>query len=62
MAELRCFNCDSDDLHRGLVLTDERGDMPVVLAVWCDEACLGEWLVKSALEAMMKRMMAPSVN
>ena len=23
MAELRCFNCDSDELHRGLVLTDE---------------------------------------
>ena len=62
MAELRCLNCDNLDLHGGLVLTDERGDMPVVLAVWCDEACMGEWLVKNALEVMMKRMMAPSAN
>ena len=62
MAELHCLNCDNLDLRGGLVLTDERGNMPVVLAAWCDEACMGEWLVKNALEAMMKRMMAPSAN
>jgi len=62
MAKLRCLNCDNLDLCGGLVLTDERGDMPVVLAAWCDEACMGEWLVKNALGAMMKRMMAPSAN
>ena len=62
MAELRCLNCDSGGLQGGLVLTDERADVPVVLAAWCDEACMGEWLVKNALEAMMKRMMTPSAN
>ena len=62
MAELRCLNCNNLDLRGGLVLTDERREAPVVLAAWCDEACMGEWLVKNALEAMMKRMMAPSAN
>ena len=62
MAKLRCLNCNNLDLRGGLVLTDERGGTPVVLAAWCDEACMGEWLVKNALEAMMKRMMTPSAN
>jgi hypothetical protein len=45
-----------------LVLTDEREQIPLALGAWCDEKCLGEWLVKQAIDTMMKRMMKPSVN
>jgi len=68
MNDLRCLCCDrelSEDTlgsHHALVLTDERGQASEVLGAWCDEKCLGEWLVKSALEAMLKRMMQPSSN
>jgi hypothetical protein len=68
MEDLRCLCCDrelpEDNLssRNALVLTDERGQVSEVLGAWCDEKCLGEWLVKSALDAMMKRMMRPSAN
>ena len=68
MDEFRCLMChqelpeDSLGRHGALVLTDERVQIPAVLGVWCDEKCLGEWLVKTALDAMMKRMMSPSAN
>ncbi len=66
--ELRCLMCNGelseDNFGRrgALVLTDERQQIPTVLGVWCDEMCMGEWLVKHALDAMMKRMMRPSAN
>jgi hypothetical protein len=68
MDGLRCLSCDKelpDDnlLNRSaLVLTDERQPIPAVLGTWCDEKCLGEWLTKAALSAMMRRMMRPSAN
>jgi len=68
MEELRCFNCNeglSEDnfcRRNALILTDEREQSPATLGAWCDEKCLGEWLVKNALDAMMKRMMHPSKN
>ncbi len=68
MDELNCLLCDKellpDNLGRrdALVLTDERGQVSEVLGAWCDEKCLGEWLVKNAIDAMMKRMMSPSNN
>lgn len=68
MGEFRCLMCDQDlpedNLGRrnALVLSDEREQIPVVLGAWCDEKCMGEWLVKTALDAMMKRMMSPSSN
>jgi hypothetical protein len=68
MEELHCLNCNQelpeDNFMKrdALVLTDERQQAPVVLGAWCDEKCLGEWLVKQALDAMMKRMMSPSAN
>ena len=68
MDELRCLMCDEELLEdnfgrrNALVLTDERQQSPIVLGAWCDEKCLGEWLVKNALDAMMKRMMIPSAN
>lgn len=66
--ELRCLMCNEelpeDNLggRNALVLTDEREQIPVVLGAWYDEKCMGEWLVKNALDAMMKRMMTPSAN
>ena len=42
-----------------LVLTDERGQVSEILGAWCGEKCMGECLVKNALDAMMKRMMSP---
>jgi len=68
MDELRCLMCDEelpeDNFGRrnALVLTDEREQIPAVLGAWCNEKCLGEWLVKQALDAMMRRMMRPSAN
>ena len=68
MEELHCLNCDQelpeDNFGRrtALVLADERQQIPAALGAWCDEKCLGEWLVKQALDAMMKRMMSPSAN
>jgi len=68
MEELHCLNCsaelpgDNFCQRSALVLTDEREQVPAVLGAWCDEKCLGEWLVKQALDAMMKRMMSPSSN
>jgi hypothetical protein len=68
MKELHCLNCNEelseDNFGRCncLVLTDERQQVPLALGAWCDEKCLGEWLVKQALDAMMKRMMSPSAN
>ncbi len=68
MNELHCLMChqelseDSFGRRNALVLTDEREPAPVALGAWCDEACMGEWLVKHALDAMMKRMMRPSAN
>lgn len=68
MEDLRCLCCDRElpednfSSRHALVLTDERGQVSEVLGAWCDEKCLGEWLVKSALDAMMKRMMRPSAN
>jgi len=68
MDELYCLMCDEelpeDNFGRrnALVLTDEREQIPLVLGVWCDEKYLGEWLVKRALDVMMKRMMRPSSN
>ena len=68
MEELHCLNCNQelseDNLGRrnALVLTDEREQIPLALGAWCDEKCLGEWLVKQALDAMMKRLMRPSAN
>ena len=68
MGELRCLLCDKElpednsGRHSALVLSDEREQVPAVLGAWCDEKCLGEWLVKNALDAMMKRMMTPSAN
>ena len=68
MEELHCLNCsqelpeDNFGRRRALVLTDERQQIPVALGAWCDEKCMGEWLVKSALDAMMRRMMSPTVN
>ena len=68
MDELRCPMCneelpeDNFGRRNALVLTDEREQIPVVLAAWCDEKCMGEWLVKSALDAMMHRMMKPTSN
>ena len=68
MDELYCLNCNAelpeDNFYRrhGLILTDERGQFSEVLGAWCDEKCLGEWLVKNALDAMMKRMLFPSAN
>ena len=66
--ELHCLMCEKelpeDNFCRrnALVLTDEREQIPVVLGAWCNEKCMGEWLVKTALDAMMKRMMSPSTN
>ena len=66
--ELHCLMCKEelaeDNLGRrdALVLTDEREQIPLTLGAWCNEACMGEWLVKHALDAMMKRMMRPSTN
>ncbi len=68
MDELRCLMCNDklseDNFGRrgALVLTDERQKIPAVLGAWCDERCMGEWLVKTALDAMMQRMMSPSAN
>jgi len=68
MEELHCRNCNQelpeDNFMKrdALVLTDERQQVPLALGAWCDEKCLGEWLVKQALDAMMKRMMSPSAN
>lgn len=68
MNRLHCLMCDEelseDNFGRrnALILTDEREQTPAVLGAWCDEKCLGEWLVKTALDAMMKRMMRPSAN
>jgi len=68
MPELHCLMCneelpgDNFGRRNALVLTDEREQIPVVLGAWCNEKCMGEWLVKSALDAMMKRMMSPSAN
>jgi len=68
MDEFHCLMCDvempEDDFGRRnvLVLTDEREQIPAVLGAWCNEKCMGEWLVKTALDAMMKRMMSPSTN
>jgi len=68
MDELHCLMCnqelpeDNFGRRNALVLTDEREQIPVTLGAWCDEACMGEWLVKHALDAMMKRMMRPSTN
>jgi hypothetical protein len=68
MDELHCLMCneelpeDNFGRRNALVLTDEREQVPLVLGAWCDEKCLGEWLVKQALDAMMKRMMRPSSN
>ena len=68
MDEVRCLMCneelpeDNFGRRNALVLTDERREIPAVLGAWCDEACMGEWLVKQALNAMMKRMMRPSAN
>jgi len=65
---LHCLNCNEElpennfCQHNCLILTDERGKTSEVLGAWCDEKCMGEWLVKSALDAMMKRMMKPSTN
>ena len=66
--ELHCLLCnqelpeDNFGRRNALVLTDEREQVPVALGAWCNEACMGEWLVKTALDAMMKRMMTPSTN
>jgi len=66
--ELRCLMCneewpeDNFGKRNALVLTDEREQIPVVMGAWCDEKCMGEWLVKTALDAMMKRMMSPSTS
>ena len=68
MDELKCLMCNKelseDNFGRrgALILTDERQQIPATLGGWCDEKCLGEWLVKTALDAMMKRMMSPSAN
>ncbi len=68
MKELCCLMCSTElpednFMRRGaLVLTDEREQIPVVLGAWCDEKCMGEWLVKTALRAMMQRLMHPSVG
>ena len=68
MDELHCLMCgaelpeDNFCSRNALILTDERGQVADVLGAWCDEACMGEWLVKQALDAMMKRMMRPSAN
>ena len=68
MDELYCLMCneelpeDNFGRRNALVLTDEREQIPQALGAWCNEKCLGEWLVKSALDAMMKRMMRPSAN
>jgi len=68
MEELHCLNCneelteDNFCRHNALILIDEREQIPATLGAWCDEKCLGEWLVKNALDAMMKRMMFPSSN
>ena len=68
MDELHCLNCNGelpeDNFCRrnALILTDERGQVSEILGAWCDEKCLGEWLVKNALDAMMKRMLFPSAN
>ena len=66
--ELHCLMCneelpeDNFGRRNALVLTDERAQIPVALGAWCGEKCMGEWLVKNALDAMMKRMMSPSAN
>jgi len=68
MDELHCLNCNEElpennfCRHNALILSDERGQVSAVLGAWCDEKCLGEWLVKNALDAMMKRMLFPSAN
>jgi len=68
MEELHCLMCNGelpeDDFGKrnALVLTDERAEIPVILGAWCDEGCMGEWLVKQALDVMMRRMMHPSEN
>ena len=68
MPELHCLSCDKElpddsSLRRNaLILTDERQQIPEVLGAWCDEKCLGEWLTKTAITAMMRRMMQPSNN
>jgi len=68
MEKLHCLNCnrelpeDNFCSRHALILTDERGQDSEVLGAWCDEKCMGEWLVKNALDAMMKRMMSPSQN
>ena len=68
MKELKCLCCDKelpiDNFlnHNALILIDERQSIPEVLGTWCDEKCLGEWLTKTAISAMMKRMMSPSAN
>lgn len=68
MDEFQCLMCnkelseDNFGRRNALVLTDEREQIPAVMGAWCDEKCMGEWLVKTALDAMMKRMMSPSTN
>ena len=68
MEELHCLNCNEelpeDNFMKrdALAPTDERQQVPLTLGPWCDEKCLGVWLVKQALDAMMKRMMSPSAN
>jgi len=68
MEELHCLNCNAElpednfCQRNALILTDERGQTSEVLGAWCNEKCMGEWLVKQALESMMQRMMRPSEN
>jgi len=66
--ELHCLSCgeelpeDNFTRRNALLLIDERAQIPEVLGAWCDEKCLGEWLTKTAITAMMKRMMRPCNN
>jgi len=61
MEEVHCLNCnreppeDSFCSRNALILTDERGKVSEVLAAWCNEKCMGQWLVKNALDTMMKQ-------
>ena len=55
------------EVRRGEELSDpaDHGFVPprgVGVGECGDEKCLGEWLGKQALDAMLKRMMSPSSN
>ena len=52
----RCSNCgterpeDSWGRTDAVVLIDDREQIPVTLAVWCNEECLATWIANEVLK------------